>query len=201
MKFTKICCFGFADAKPEEKLYKEAFDVAKLLAKAGYVVVNGGGPGVMKASTEGAHEGGGKTIGITFQPKGMTFFEGRNPENKVDELIELPDYITRTLKLLEVGEAYIIFNGGTGTLSELGMAWALARLHYGHSKPFILYGGFWYPIMEEITRLMRIRKQELGVYRIAIQPEDVVPLIQEFEEKYSKEDHSHKDVAKDQFSI
>lgn len=201
MRFKNITCFGFADAKPDDKLYKDATEVAKLLAEAGYTIVNGGGPGVMRATTEGAHLGGGRAIGITFEPAGMTFYEGRDPENKVDELIVLPDYITRTLKLMEEGEAYIIFNGGTGTLSELGMSWALARLHLGHSKPFILFGGFWYPIMEEITRLMRIRKEELGLYRIAVESRDVVPLLVEYEAQYSNEDHEHKEVPKDRFSI
>lgn len=201
MIIKNITCFGFSDAKPDEKLYKDAVEVAKLLAEAGYTVINGGGPGVMRATTEGAHLGGGKVIGITFKPAGMTHFEGRDPQNKVDELIEFPDYITRTLKLMEEGDLYVIFNGGTGTFSELAMSWALARLHFGHHKPFILFGGFWYPIMEEVTRLMRIRKEELGVYRIAVEAHDVVPLIKEFEVQFTNGDHDHKDHPKDQFSL
>lgn len=192
MKFKNVAIFGFSDAVPEDKLYEEVKSVCALIAKDGYTIVNGGGPGVMRASTEGAQLSGGKTIGITFNPTDMTFFEGHDKENKVDELIQCSDYVTRTLKLLEYGDCYVIFNGGTGTLSELGMSWALARLYYGHSKPFILYGGFWYPIMEEITRLMRIRKEELELYRIAVEPEDVVKYIHEFEEKIVDAQHHHE---------
>lgn len=192
MKFTNICCFGFADATPEDKVYKEAFEVSALIAQEGYTIVNGGGPGVMRASTEGAKSVGGRAIGITFQPKDMTFFEGHDKENKADQLIESSDYVSRTLKLLEAGECYVIFNGATGTLSELGMAWALSRLYYGHSKKFILYGGFWYPIMEEITRLMRIRKEELELYRIAVEPKDVVGFIHEFEKEIVDAQHHHE---------
>jgi uncharacterized protein (TIGR00730 family) len=191
MKFKNICCFGFADATPEDPLYKDAFNVSALVAKDGYTIVNGGGPGVMRASTQGAKSVGGKAIGITFTPKDMTFFEGRDKENNADQIIESPDYVTRTLRLLEEGDCYIIFNGGTGTLSELAMAWALARLYYGHSKRFILYGGFWYPIMEEITRLMRIRKEELELYRIAVEPSDVIKYIHEFEESLVDAQHNH----------
>lgn len=195
MKFTNICCFGFSDAKPEDKLYQEASLVASLISKEGYTIVNGGGPGVMRATTEGAKAVGGKAIGITFHPQDMTFFEGRDKGNDVDELIECPDYVTRTLKLLEYGECYIIFNGGTGTLSEFAMAWALARLYYGHSKRFILYGGYWYPIMEEITRLMKIRKEELELYRIAVEPKDVIAAIHEFEELTVDAQHHHEEKA------
>ncbi len=49
-----VAFFGFADAKPEGELYKSAFDTAKLFAQKGYTIVNGGGPGVMDASTKGA---------------------------------------------------------------------------------------------------------------------------------------------------
>lgn len=195
MKFKNITFFGYSDAKETDKLYLDVRTVASLVARQGYTIVNGGGPGVMKASTEGAKSAGGKTIGITFQPTDMTFFEGHDDKNKVDELIISPDYVTRTLKLLEKGDLYIIFNGGTGTLSEFGLSWALARLYYGHSKPFILYGGFWYPIMEEITRLMKIRKEETELYRIVVDPEEVVKHIHEFEEKIVDAQHKHEEKS------
>lgn len=195
MKFQKICCFGFADAPKDDKLYKDAFEVAARVAQEGYTIVNGGGPGVMQASTEGAKSVGGKTIGITFNPTDMTMFEGHNTENQTDVLVESSDYVTRTLKLLEEGDCYIIFNGATGTLSELGMAWALSRLYYGHSKKFILYGGFWYPIMEEITRLMKIRKEELSLYRIAVDSDEVISAIHEFENELVDAQHHHPDKS------
>src|SRR3990167_9603291 len=169
MRFKNIAVFGFSDAKPEDKLYQEVTTVAALVAKEGYVIVNGGGPGVMRASTEGAKASGGKTVGITFNPTDMTFFEGRDKENKVDELIECTDYVTRTLRLLEYGDCYIIFNGGTGTLSELGMSWALARLYHGHSKPFILYGGVLYSIIEGKNKVMKKKKKKNKHYLIFVE--------------------------------
>jgi len=54
----------------------------------------------------------------------------------------MPNYVERTLKLLELGEIYVIFNGGTGTISEFGMAWGLARLYFGNHKPMVLFGQF-----------------------------------------------------------
>lgn len=189
MKIQNITFFGYSQANLEDKLYKEAFEVAALVAKEGYTVINGAGPGVMRASTEGAKSVGGKTVGITFSPKDMKLFEGHDPENKVDELLEEPNYLQRTVRLIESGDVFIIFNGGTGTISEFGLTWALARLYFGHHKPFILFGGFWYPIMEEISRLMKIRKEELEVYRIVVEPKDVVPVIREFEKQFTDGNH------------
>jgi len=174
-----ITFLGFAGAKPDDEIYQAAFAVAKLLAQDGYNIVNGGGPGVMKASSEGAKAGGGKAIGVYFDPKGMTNFEGRDPSNPIDEKIVLPNYVERTLKLLELGDIYIIFNGGTGTISEFGMAWGLAKLHFGRHKPLILYGSFWHQIIENIARNMLLREEELKVYRIITTPEAVLEAVRE----------------------
>ncbi len=174
-----ITVLGFSEVRPGDELYQSVYDTAKLLAQSDYTIVNGGGPGVMKASTEGAKAGGGKAIGVYFNPKGMTNFEGRDPSNPVDEKIVLPNYLERTLKLLELGDAYLIFNGGTGTISEFGMAWGLARLYFGYHKPLVLYGSFWHEILETIATNMLIRKEELQVYRIVNTPETALETMRE----------------------
>lgn len=189
-KIKYVTFLGFSEAKPGERLYERVKEVGSLVAKAGYSVVNGGGPGVMRASSEGAKEAGGKTIGVTFYPKEITNYEGRDPKNPLDEEIKTKNYLERTLKLLELGDIFIIFNGGTGTISEFGMAWGLARLYYGHHKPLILFGGFWYPILEAIGKDMKLRTEELRVYQIVNEPEEVVPAIEKFEKEL--EAHNHK---------
>lgn len=176
----RITIFGFSETKPDDPLYQEAFEVARLLAKEGYTIINGGGPGLMKASTEGAKAGGGKTIGVYFKPEGMVRFEGRDPTNRVDEEIQMPNYVERTLKLLELGDCYVIFKGGTGTISEFGMAWGLARLFFGRHKPLILYGAFWHEILEAFGKNMFLREEELKVYRIVDSPEEVLRAVREF---------------------
>lgn len=181
-----VTFLGYSDTHAGEPLYQQAFDVGAEVAKAGYVVVNGGGPGVMRASTEGAHSVGGHAVGITFYPGNATFFEGRDQNNNVDELLEEQTYVERTLKLLEYGDIYIIFNGGTGTFSEFGMSWGLARLYFGHHKPLILFGSFWYSILEEIAKNMKLRREELQVYKIITEVDKIVPAIKEFEEELRK---------------
>lgn len=169
--------FGFADAQPGSELYQSAFDVAEAIAKSGLEVVNGGGPGVMRAGTEGAHAGGGKATIATFYPKFINHFEGKDHLNKADREIIENNYLDRTMKLLGLGNAYVIFNGGTGTLSEFAMAWGLAYLYFGHHKPLILYGGFWHEIMEALVSNMMIaqqRPESLRVYKIVTTPEAVI---------------------------
>jgi len=173
-----VTFFGCSQLKPGDVDYDAAYQTAKLLAQNGYLIINGGGPGVMKASSEGAKAGGGKTIGVSFNPKDVTHFEGRDPSNLVDQEILVDNYVLRTLKLLELGDVYVIFNGGTGTISEFGMAWGLAKLYFGHHKPLLLYGTFWHEIMETFAKNMLIRPEEVRVYRIVTTPQQVLEEIQ-----------------------
>lgn len=180
-KFSKITIFGFADAHEDRPEWKAAFETAKLLAEHGYTIVNGGGPGVMKAATLGAKEANGKVVGVSFYPKDAPYFEGRDQSNPIDQEIKTENYLERTLRLLDMGDAYVLFKGGTGTVSEFGMVWGLARLYFGHHKPFILYGSFWHEILEAIAKNMYIRGEELKVYRIVDTPREVLEEIHKLE--------------------
>lgn len=186
-----ITFLGYADAKAADDPFKASFEVAALCAKEGFTVINGGGPGIMKASTQGAHSQDGTAIGVTFYPKDIPNFEGRDETNNVDQLIVEKNYLERTLKLLELGQIFVIFNGGTGTISEFGMAWGLARLYFGHHKPLVLYGDFWQQVIFAFTRGMYIRAEERHVYKIVNKPAKAIEAICEFKDVIEKRHHNH----------
>lgn len=196
-----IAIFGHADCSEDTPLYKEVTDVAKRLAEAGYTVVDGGGPGVMRAATEGAKLGGGRVIGVTFYPKDVMNFEGRDPKNLIDLEVKTKNYIERTLTLLKEGQVYVIFKGGTGTISEFGMAWGVARLYFGHHKPLILYGDFWHNIIQAFKDNMLLRSEELKVFKIVSTPDEVLRAISEFEREINEGKHEHLKITKGDFSI
>lgn len=181
IKIKQVAIFGYADAHEGDELFQSVVAVAKRLAEAGYIVVDGGGPGVMRAATIGAKRGGGKVIGVTFYPTDAMNYEGRDSKNLFDEEIKTPNYVERTLTLMKQGQAYVIFNGGTGTISEFGMAWGLARLYFGQHKPLILYGAFWEHIIKAFKDNMLLRPEELKVYKIVNSPDEVITAIKGFE--------------------
>ncbi len=185
-----VAFFGYSDAKPESNVYQQAFKIAKLLAENGYTIVNGGGPGVMDASSRGAEAGGGKTLAVTFYPQDAPGFEGRYLKNVVDREIKTKNYIARMFTLLENAQTFVVFKGGTGTISEFATAWVLARLYYGHHKPFILYGDFWREIIEVLMKNMEIRGVEDKVFKIVDNPTEVLQAIREFDQQMVKNDHS-----------
>lgn len=192
-KIKQISYFGFADAVSNDPLYKEAYECAKFLTTKGLVAINGGGPGVMRAVSEGAKAAEGKVIGVTFYPKDVTNFEGRDLKNPLDKEVATANYLERTLKLLELGDAYVVFRGGTGTISEFGMAWGLARLYFGRHKPLILYGEFWNDIIKSFKKNMKIEPEDLKVYKVVKTPEDAYKAIQTFEEALEKQNNVHKE--------
>lgn len=181
-KIKQIAYFGFADAAPNDPLYQEAFEVSKFLTSKGFVAINGGGPGTMRAVSEGAKAAKGTAIGVTFYPKDITNFEGRDPQNPFDVEIKTKNYLERTLKLLELGDAYVVLKGGTGTISEFGMGWGLARLYFGHHKPLVLYGEYWNNIIDAFVKNMRIRPEELKVFKVVNSPEEAFKALNTFED-------------------
>lgn len=178
-----VALFGSADVDPQHPLYTEAFKIARYLAYHDKIVVNGGGPGVMDAATKGAQAAGGETLAITFYPKDMPEFEGRFHLNSVDKEIKTANYVERMFGLMNYADAFVCFQGGTGTLSEWATAWLLAHLYYGKHKPLILYGEFWFDLMRVIHEHFFIGEKERMVYKIVRNEEELIQALRFFEEE------------------
>lgn len=186
-----ITIFGSSKPGKDDPLFKQVFAVAKKVAEEGFTVVNGGGPGVMLAATLGAKEGGGKTKVVYYEPESATAFDGKCLPNFADEHFKESNYILRVKKLMELGDLYICFNGGTGTISEFAMAWGLARLYFGHHKPLILYGAFWKEIVDVFRKNMIARDEEYRVFTIVKSPDEVLDAIAKYEVLLKLNRHTH----------
>lgn len=190
---NNVTFFGDSAIAEDDPIYKSVWDASKYLATKGYTIVNGGGPGIMKAATDGAESVNGNTVAIYWQPKLASFFEGKNLANITDESQTSSNYVMRTLGLIEKGDAYIVCKGGTGTISEFGLVWCLAKLYYGCHKPVILFGDFWDPLIEAFQKTMYIDEIELGVLYQATTPMQIEEILNAHETKI-------KDCAKSSYS-
>lgn len=184
--FQSVAIFGSADIAETSEIYTLAFEIGKTLAQNGLEVVNGGGPGVMKAATEGAHAGGGKAFTVSFSPTDAPFFEGKSKGNGGDTDVEATNYPQRMFLLIQHSDAFVVLNGGTGTLSEWATVWLMAHIHYGMHKPFVLVGHFWHEIMDAICKNMYIAETERKVYRIVDSMDEVIPALMELENELIK---------------
>ncbi|RPH37485.1 LOG family protein [bacterium] len=133
-----VTVFGSSRPRPEEREYVLAHRLGGELARAGYIVCNGGYAGIMEASACGAKESGGETIGII-----CTSFAGKRPNPWIDMVIQEKSLIARMMKLIDVAHAYVILKGGTGTLLELAAVWELMNKGIMAEKPILVLGDFW----------------------------------------------------------
>ncbi len=181
-KINRIAILGGAAWEEKDEVYQQAFAVSKLLAENGYGIVNGGGPGVMKASTEGAHAAGKRAMAVTYHPnKPKRHYEGVSPENKFDEEVITLDYFDRTKVMLQNTDVHIIFKGSIGTLSEFGMTWVSSWIHEPNSKPIILYGNFWNQILDALDESLVIKGGERDILMVSSTPQEVLDYIRSLE--------------------
>ena len=134
---VKIAVFGSSKIRPGNRWYEEARILGAEIASMGWTIVNGGYSGIMEASSRGAKEAGGKTIGIT------TSFSSSSPNSYTDNEIRVDTYAARITELMTMPDGYVIFHGGSGTLAELFLSWELVKNGSVPPKPIVLYGAFW----------------------------------------------------------
>jgi len=182
-KIKRIAFFGDAEAKETDQHFIDAFNTAKLLAENGYIIVNGGGPGIMLAATLGAKAGKGKVEIVIINEKvdmGVNF-EGSGKENKIkaDKIYKTNNIQGRTGKLVEIADAYVIFKGGTGTMAELALVWEKAKFEFGKHEPLIFFGDCWKNTIETLVKDLEFDKIERKVYDFADNSEEILKIIQD----------------------
>lgn len=139
-----ICIFGTSKAEPGEDAFIAAENIGAALAKNGYIIANGGYGGTMLASAKGAAKASGESVGVT-----CTAF-GRGDANEyITREIITASLDERLSELIDIGDAYIILPGGTGTLLELASVWELKNKRFANAdKPIIMIGTFWRPLVQ-----------------------------------------------------
>jgi len=141
-----VTIFGTGRARPGDPVFELAYGVGRELARAGFTIANGGYGGTMLAGAKGAAQAGGEVIGVT-----CSTFKG-NANEYVSREIVTQSLNERLNTLVELGGAYIVLPGGTGTLLELAMVWELKNKGFlDGERPIILVGEFWKPLLDVVA--------------------------------------------------
>jgi len=141
-----ITIFGTGRAKAGDSAFELAYGVGLELARSGFTIANGGYGGTMLAGAKGASEAGGEVIGVT-----CSAFKGKANEYVSREIVA-ESLNERLSTLVQLGRAYIVLPGGTGTLLELAMVWELKNKGFlDGEKPIILLGEFWKPLVDVVA--------------------------------------------------
>lgn len=154
--------WGSARTNPDDKYYKQAEELAAKLAKNGFSIISGGGPGIMEASNVGAFKVGGKSIGLNIK---LPYEQKLNPYTT--ESLNFDFFFSRKVMLTFASEVYVYFPGGFGTLDEFFEIVTLIQTKKIEKIPVILYGKeYWDP-------LVRFFEQNLLKKYQTISPEDL----------------------------
>jgi len=184
----KVAVFGSARTPPEETIYKMAISLGQKLAASGYMVITGGGPGIMHAVHEGAGSeySFGVNIRLPFEQKVNPVIEG-NPKS-----ITYKYFFNRKVAFLKESDAIAVFPGGFGTLDEGMEALNLVQTGKRNPVPILLvdepegtYWSKWTEFIEETLVLQGyISKSDLSLFKRIDSIDAVVERIKRFYSRY-----------------
>jgi len=144
-----VTIFGSARTQPGTEHYELARKMGAACARLGFTVVTGGGPGIMQAGNQGAHEIGGRSVGVNID---LPFEQGLNPY--VQKSIDMYYFFTRKVILVKYSYAFVVMPGGAGTLDELFETMTLIQTGKLKGFPIILMGkDYWQPLMDFVYKM------------------------------------------------
>lgn len=186
--FRKVATFGSARSRPADPEYRLARDFAAAAARAGYMIITGAGPGVMRACQEGAgrERSFGVNIRLPFENVANEFIRGD------DKLVEFKYFFTRKLFFLKESSAIVLFPGGFGTHDECFEALTLVQTGKSRMVPIIFMdvpgGTYWHTwnryVEDHILAKALIDPEDLSIFRITDRIEDAVEEIDSFYRVY-----------------
>ena len=152
LKIDRPCVtvFGsarFAQGHPE---YERARELGAALAREGFAVMTGGGPGIMEAANRGCREAGGLSLGANIHLP-----HEQQPNAYVDRVMTFEHFFVRKVMMVKYSCAFVIMPGGFGTLDELFEALTLIQTQKIEGFPVVALGrAFWGPLLGFFERTL-----------------------------------------------
>jgi uncharacterized protein (TIGR00730 family) len=178
-----ISVFGSARTKPDNKYYQLAIEVSEKLAKSGYGVITGGGPGIMEAANKGAQDGGGKSVGLNID---LPFEQNHNAYIDAEHNLEFDYFFVRKVIFVKYSQGFVIMPGGLGTMDEMFEALTLIQTKKINKRPIVLVGKkYWTGLVEWIKEAMLEQEQnispvDLELFTVVDTADEAVKYINDF---------------------
>ncbi len=169
-----VTVFGSARTPSSSPHYASAEKLGRILAKNGYGVITGGGPGIMEAANKGAIEAGGKSIGLNIK---LPMEQKPNPYQNLS--LDFRYFFIRKVNFLKYANAVVVYPGGFGTIDEMSETLTLIQTNKINKIPLIVVGRkFWKGFLDWIASDLldsgMISKNDLKYISVAESPEEVM---------------------------
>jgi uncharacterized protein (TIGR00730 family) len=177
-----VSVFGSARTSPDDPMYRQARELGRRLAEAGYAVITGGGPGVMEGANRGAVDGHGVSVGLGIE---LPFEQQLN--QWVDIGISFRYFFARKTMFLKYSQGFVVFPGGFGTMDEMFEALTLTQTGKVTQFPVILVGwDYWSGL------LAWIRERMVGAGNIDAADLDLITCTDDFDEVMDVLNKAHR---------
>ncbi|HEX2710043.1 MAG TPA: TIGR00730 family Rossman fold protein [Candidatus Deferrimicrobium sp.] len=172
-----ITIFGSARTRKDEWAYKATLKVAVLLARQGYAIISGGGPGIMEAANRGARMGKGVSVGLNIKLP-----VEQKPNGYQDVSLTFRHFFARKVMFVKYASGYIIMPGGFGTLDEFFESLTLIQTGKIRRFPVVLMGRkYWEGLIRWMENTLieegTISPGDMNLFYLTDRPEDAVEYI------------------------
>ncbi len=172
-----VAVFGSARTHADDPEYKAAQETGALLARSGFAVITGGGPGIMEAANRGAFEAGGTSVGCNIELPHEQF-----SNDYLTLSLKFKYFFVRKMMFVKYSDAFIIFPGGFGTLDELFEALTLIQTHKIRNFPVVLYGSkYWGGMIDWVKGPVlgeaKIADEDLQLLHVTDSPSEIVEIV------------------------
>jgi uncharacterized protein (TIGR00730 family) len=178
-----ISIFGSARTHSENKYYLLAEEIAEKLAKEGYGIITGGGPGIMEAGNKGAQNGHGKSVGLNIV---LPFEQSHNIYIDPDKIVDFDYFFVRKVIFVKYAQGFVILPGGFGTMDELFEAITLIQTKKINQRPVVLVGkSYWSGLIDWIKEQMlqaekNISPHDMDLIALVDTADEAVKYIEDF---------------------
>jgi uncharacterized protein (TIGR00730 family) len=175
-----VTFFGSARVRPPDPMYDAARALAAELARRGFAIITGGGPGIMEAANRGAQEGGGLSVGCNIE---LPFEQSLN--DYIDLGIEFHYFFVRKTMFVKYAEAFVIFPGGFGTLDELFESLTLIQTGKIVHFPVVLFNSSYWAglrawIQERVLAEKKISPEDLDLMVVTDDIQHAADVVQQY---------------------
>ncbi len=175
-----VSIFGSARATPDHADYQKAEAIARQLAREGFSIITGGGPGVMEAANKGAFEAGGRSVGLNIE---LPMEQSPNPYSNIR--VSFRYFFVRKVMFVKYASGFVILPGGFGTLDELFESITLMQTRKIRPFPVVLVGReYWSGLLSWIQDVMmrdqKISAEDLALLRVVDTAEEAIAVIHKF---------------------
>jgi uncharacterized protein (TIGR00730 family) len=177
-----VSIFGSARTKPDSPYYTLGVEIAQSIAERGFGIITGGGPGIMEAGNKGAQLAQGVSVGLNID---LPFEQNTNAYIDKEHNLNFEYFFVRKVMFVKFSKAFIVLQGGVGTLDELFEAITLVQTYKIKKIPIILVKtDFWKGLIDWLKNTLltqgMINEENLNLIQLVDTKEQVLELLEEY---------------------